>query len=135
MTFLKIQVVQRNWFRMITYRLPQTIIFIVLKYQSSTKSHGKLEILDLTDFIVSNIKVLLNHMEYLDKRILMHQCLFKNSAQWEPWFQYVRKVYTTAINFPCLTFLVKLNYFMIILHSKSSDFKLLRIYLHLYYGN
>ena len=36
------------------------------------------------------------------KRTLMHLFLFTNSAQ-ENWFQYVRRVYTTAINFPCIT--------------------------------
>jgi len=39
------------------------------------------------------------------KRILMHLFLFTNSAR-EIWFQYVRRVYATAINFPCIITLV-----------------------------
>ena len=39
------------------------------------------------------------------KRILMHLFLFTNSAR-ENWFQYVRRVYATAINFPCIITLV-----------------------------
>ena len=38
------------------------------------------------------------------KRTLMHLFLFTNSAR-ENWFQYVRRAYATAINFPCITFL------------------------------
>ena len=41
------------------------------------------------------------------KWTLMHLLLFTNSAQREL-VQYVHRVYTTAIEFPCLTFLVKL---------------------------
>ena len=37
------------------------------------------------------------------KRTLMHLFLFTNSTQGENWFQYVRRVYATAINFPCIT--------------------------------
>ena len=37
-------------------------------------------------------------------RTLQHLFLFTNSAQ--HWFQYVRRVYATAINFPCITTLV-----------------------------
>jgi len=36
------------------------------------------------------------------KRTLGHLSLFTNSAR-ENWFQYVRRVYATAINFPCIT--------------------------------
>ena len=35
------------------------------------------------------------------KRRLRHLFLFTNSK--ENWFQYVRRVFTTAINFPCIT--------------------------------
>ena len=34
-------------------------------------------------------------------RTLMQQFLFTNSR--ENWFQYVRRVYATAINFPCIS--------------------------------
>ena len=34
----------------------------------------------------------------------MHLCMFTNSAH-RAWFQYVRRVYTTAINFPCISIL------------------------------
>ena len=33
----------------------------------------------------------------------MHLFLFTNSAQREPWFQFVRREYATAINFPCIS--------------------------------
>ena len=39
------------------------------------------------------------------KRTLMHLFLFTNSA-WENWFQYVRRVYTAAIKFPCIITLI-----------------------------
>ena len=39
------------------------------------------------------------------KRTLMHLFLFTNSAQREL-VQYVRKVYATAINFPCIITLI-----------------------------
>ena len=38
------------------------------------------------------------------KRTLMHLFLFTIPPR-ENWFQYVRRVYATAINFPCITFL------------------------------
>ena len=39
-----------------------------------------------------------------------HECPQKISAQSvKNWFQYVRRVYTTAINFPCLTFYITLS--------------------------
>ena len=40
------------------------------------------------------------------KRTLSHLFLFTNSAQ-ENWFQYVHRVYTTANNFHCITFLAQ----------------------------
>jgi len=40
------------------------------------------------------------------KRTLMHLFLFPNSTQRESWFQYVRRVYATAINFPCIITLI-----------------------------
>ena len=43
------------------------------------------------------------------KRKLMHLFLFTNSAQRELVSQYVRRPYTTAISFPCLTFLGHCN--------------------------
>ena len=39
------------------------------------------------------------------KRTLMHLLLFQIPPK-ENWFQYVRRVYSTVINFPCITFLV-----------------------------
>jgi len=42
------------------------------------------------------------------KRTIMHQFLFTNSAS-KNWFQYVRGVYATAINFPCIITLVLSN--------------------------
>ena len=48
-----------------------------------------------------------NYQNYIliiyTKRTLMHLFLFTNSAQRELQFQCVRRVYTTAINFPCIT--------------------------------
>ena len=42
-------------------------------------------------------------LSYSDtSRTLMHLFLFTNFAQREPWFQNVRRVYATSINFPCI---------------------------------
>ena len=43
------------------------------------------------------------------KRTLMHLFFFTNSSHRENWFQYVRRVYTTAINFPCISTLQKMR--------------------------
>ena len=43
-------------------------------------------------------------LSFLDtKRTLMLLFLFTNTTQREPWFQYVRRVYATAINFSCIS--------------------------------
>ena len=46
------------------------------------------------------------------KRKLMHLFLFttKQIPPRENWFQYVRRVYATAINFPCITFLSTIKF-------------------------
>ena len=44
------------------------------------------------------------------KRTLMHLLLLEIPPR-ENWFQYVHRVYTTAIDFPCLTFLVTIRLF------------------------
>jgi len=43
------------------------------------------------------------------KGIVMHLFLFTISPR-ENWFQYVRRVYATAINFPCIITLIETNY-------------------------
>ena len=40
------------------------------------------------------------------KRTLRHLFLSLRIPPRENWFQYVRRVYATAINFPCITFLI-----------------------------
>ena len=56
-------------------------------------------------------KLLLNYQSLMSlfssdtKRTLLHLFLFTNSAQREL-VQYVRKVYATAINFPCIITLI-----------------------------
>ena len=42
------------------------------------------------------------------RKLLCELSKLSNSAQ-RNWFQYVRRVYTTAINFPCITPLTQLN--------------------------
>ena len=55
------------------------------------------------------------------KRTLMHLFLFTNSAR-ENWFQYVRRVYATAINFPCIITLVIAIFLKSYWEGKSFEF-------------
>ena len=54
-----------------------------------------------------------NYQNYKNQKLLsfsdiIHWCIFSclQSQPRENWFQYVRREYTTAINFPCITSLV-----------------------------
>ena len=59
------------------------------------------------------------------RRTLMHLFLFTNSTKREEnWFQYVRRVYATAINFPCISTLVSVT-----LHAKMEMLHLHRFHL------
>ena len=59
------------------------------------------------------------------RRTLMHLFLFTNSSKREEnWFQYVRRVYATAINFPCISTLVSVT-----LHAKMEMLHLHRFHL------
>ena len=82
------------------------------------------------------------------KRTLGHLSLFTSSAR-ENWFQYVRRVYATAINFPCITTLGPtllqvvgaLGLFILLadssvhnLHTFESGATKYTIYIHLSWG-
>jgi len=63
------------------------------------------------------------------ERTLMHLLLFIKSPK-ENWFQYVHKVYKTAIDFPCLTFIGSTYIFLtLIIYFK---FKILQCSLNTY---
>ena len=57
------------------------------------------------------------------KGTLMHLFLFTNSAQRELQFQYVRREYETAINFPCITPLSTDRTKEVIIGQEITDFK------------
>ena len=57
------------------------------------------------------------------KRTLMHLFLFTNSAHRELQFQYVRREYETAINFPCITTLSTDRTKDVIIGQEVMDFK------------
>ena len=65
-------------------------ILVIANYYVNYQNHQNLMLLTSSD----------------TKRTLMHLFLFTNSANRENWFQYVRRVYATAINFPCIISLV-----------------------------
>jgi len=44
------------------------------------------------------------------KRTLMHLFFFTNSSHRENWFQYVRRVYANALNFPCIITLIRQSF-------------------------
>ena len=67
------------------------------------------------------IKIIKNKCFYPPRLLDEHWCIY-SCLQIPPranWFQYVRRVYTTAINFPCISTLVKLIfvYFFFVTYS------------------
>ena len=61
----------------------------------------------------------------------MHIFLFTKPPR-ENWFQYVRRVYATTINFPCISTLTKIIYICSILVLKDFKRELLVFHLVLY---